>query len=129
MSSTFCSSMYAEIVDAKSAFTIEHSRGVARFSRFLGTLLPLSDTTLDMLEVAGLLLDLGKLNIPDEILEKPNVLTDLFMCGDVLSAHHPSSLRRLSAPHRQNFVDMRFSENEATAPQGPLFTGVVLEKA
>ncbi len=59
----------------KSVFTFEHSKGVSQLSRFIGSLLELSDDTLDMLEVAGLLHDLGKLNIPYEILEKPGPLT------------------------------------------------------
>ncbi|MFO7749422.1 MAG: HD domain-containing protein [Desulfobacteraceae bacterium] len=67
--------LFADIVDAKSPFTVEHSRGVARLSKFLGTLLELPGDTLVKLEVAGLLHDIGKLNVPDEILEKPGPLT------------------------------------------------------
>lgn len=66
--------IFADIVDTKSAFTLEHSRGVAGLARFLGGLSGLSDDTLDMLETAGLLHDLGKLNVPDEILEKAGPL-------------------------------------------------------
>lgn len=69
------SNMFADIVDAKSSFTFEHSKGVSRLSKFIGELLQLPTETLNMLEVAGLLHDLGKLNIPDEILEKPGPLT------------------------------------------------------
>jgi len=68
--------MFADIVDAKSTFTAEHSSGVSRLARFLGTLLCYSEDTLYMLEAAGLLHDLGKLNIPDEILDKAAPLTD-----------------------------------------------------
>lgn len=68
--------IFAEIVDAKSSFTVEHSLGVARLAKFIGGLVGLSDDKQDMLEVAGLLHDLGKLNVPDEILEKPGPLTE-----------------------------------------------------
>ncbi|MDH4333148.1 MAG: HD domain-containing protein [Desulfobulbaceae bacterium] len=68
--------IFAEIVDAKSPFTVEHSLGVARLVRLLGGLAGLSADRLDMLEIAGLLHDLGKLNVPDEILEKPGPLTE-----------------------------------------------------
>jgi len=68
--------IFAEIVDAKSTFTVEHSFGVARLSRYIGSLLCLSGAKQDMLEAAGLLHDLGKLIIPDEILEKPGPLTE-----------------------------------------------------
>ncbi len=68
--------IFADIVDAKSTFTVEHSRGVARLAKFLGSLLGYSEDVLYMLEAAGLLHDLGKLNVPDEILDKPGPLTD-----------------------------------------------------
>ena len=68
--------IFAEIVDAKSPFTVEHSLGVASLAKFMGGLSGLSDDKQYMLEVAGLLHDLGKLNVPDEILEKSGPLTD-----------------------------------------------------
>ncbi len=68
--------LFADIVDTKSRFTHEHSKGVSRLARFLGGCLGLPADTLDDLEIAGLLHDLGKLNVPDDILEKPGPLTD-----------------------------------------------------
>ena len=62
--------IFARIVDAKSAFTARHSAGVARLARVLGGLLGMSSDVCDQLEIAGLLHDLGKLRIPEEILEK-----------------------------------------------------------
>lgn len=67
--------IFAEIVDAKSPFTVEHSLGVSRLARFIGDLVGLSEDKKNMLEVAGLLHDLGKLNVPDEILDKPGALS------------------------------------------------------
>lgn len=63
--------VFSRIVDAKSTFTREHSDGVASLSRHLGVLLHKEERTCDMLELAGLLHDLGKLRVPDELLEKP----------------------------------------------------------
>lgn len=68
--------IFANIVDAKSPFTAEHSLGVARLAKFIGSLVSLPNDKQDMLEIAGLLHDLGKLNVPDEILEKPGPLTE-----------------------------------------------------
>ncbi len=68
--------IFSEIVDSKSEFTHEHSLGVASLSRHMGELLGLSETVRDKLELAGLLHDLGKLQTPDEILDKPGPLTD-----------------------------------------------------
>jgi len=65
----------AEIVDAKSHFTTEHSLGVARLSRYIAEHFGISGIRLDTLEVAALLHDIGKLQIPDEVLESPLRLT------------------------------------------------------
>jgi len=67
--------MFARVVDAKSPYTLEHSLGTARVGRFLAEQVDLSPETRDKIEVAALLHDLGKLRVPDEILEKPGALT------------------------------------------------------
>ena len=67
--------IFSGIVDAKSAFTMAHSFGVARLSRLLAERMGVSAIHCDMLEIAGLLHDLGKLRVPDEILDKPGRLT------------------------------------------------------
>lgn len=69
--------IFSSIVDAKSSFTKEHSDGVASLARYLGTLSGLPVRTCEMLELAGLLHDLGKLRVPDELLEKPGRLTEM----------------------------------------------------
>ncbi len=66
--------IFARIVDAKSPFTAEHSCGVSQLAKFLAQRSGLAPEVCDGVEIAGLLHDLGKLNIPDEILEKPGPL-------------------------------------------------------
>ena len=68
--------IFSTIVDAKSRFTATHSRGVANVARRLGELLGLDGSRCDDLEIAGLLHDLGKLRVPDGILDKPAPLDD-----------------------------------------------------
>jgi response regulator RpfG family c-di-GMP phosphodiesterase len=69
--------VFSRIVDAKSTFTREHSEGVAMVARYLGEHFQLPERTCEMLELAGLLHDLGKLRVPDELLEKNGKLTEL----------------------------------------------------
>ena len=68
--------IFSSIVDAKSRFTAAHSQGVAQVARRLGELMGLAASRCDELEIAGLLHDLGKLRIPDEILDKPAPLDE-----------------------------------------------------
>lgn len=67
--------LIANIVDEKSHFTAEHSLGVARLSRFLGQQIGFSGEHLEKLEIAALLHDIGKLQVPDELLESPAALS------------------------------------------------------
>lgn len=68
--------IFAKIVDAKSPFTAEHSQGVARLARQIAVWDGQDETITNQLELAGLLHDLGKLRIPDKILEKSNTLDE-----------------------------------------------------
>lgn len=67
----YVAKIFACIVDAKSPFTAEHSLGVSRLSRLLAEKLGVSAENCDKIEIAGLLHDLGKLRVPDEVLDKP----------------------------------------------------------
>jgi len=67
--------IFSYIVDAKSKFTQEHSDGVAQLASYLGSLFNLPVSHCESLELAGLLHDIGKLRVPDDVLEKPGKLT------------------------------------------------------
>lgn len=67
--------IFAQIVDAKSPYTMEHSLATARLARFLAERAGLVPEACEKIELAGLLHDLGKMQVPDEILEKPGSLT------------------------------------------------------
>lgn len=69
--------IFARIVDSKSTFTWEHSLGVARLAEAIGGWYGLTEERCQMLEIAGLLHDLGKLQVPDAVLEKPGPLDPL----------------------------------------------------
>jgi putative nucleotidyltransferase with HDIG domain len=62
---------FGGVVDAKSPFTYEHSVGVARVSVLLANKLGLSDETTTLIRRAALLHDIGKLGVPNSILDKP----------------------------------------------------------
>jgi len=72
---TICEA-FADVVDAKSPFTFRHSLGVQDASVAIGNTLGLSDRRIQVLRRAALLHDVGKLSIPNTILDKPTKLTD-----------------------------------------------------
>ncbi|WP_158240527.1 HD-GYP domain-containing protein [Telmatospirillum siberiense] len=66
--------LFARIIDAKSEFTADHSLHVGALSRLLAALMGLPRQRCGDVELAGLLHDLGKLRVPDEVLDKQGSL-------------------------------------------------------
>jgi putative nucleotidyltransferase with HDIG domain len=65
----------AEIVDTKSHYTARHSQGVARFSSHVAKKAGFDREMCSQIGIAGLLHDVGKMRVPDSILEKPASLS------------------------------------------------------
>lgn len=65
---------FAEVVDAKSPYTFQHSTRVADTSVGIANRLGLPRETIVMIRRAALLHDIGKLSIPNTILDKPGGL-------------------------------------------------------
>ena len=63
-------------VDAKDTYTRGHSDRVAEFSVLIGEKLGLSEKDLRTLRLGGLFHDIGKIGVPDNILQKESKLTD-----------------------------------------------------
>jgi diguanylate cyclase (GGDEF)-like protein len=62
-------------VDIKDTYTGEHSQAVARLVKGIAAELELADDVIEQIRLAGLLHDLGKIGLADEILRKPGPLT------------------------------------------------------
>lgn len=67
---------FAEISESKSKFTGEHIKRVAAYMRVMGKASGFSDEYVDKLATASMMHDIGKLMISEEILDKPDKLTD-----------------------------------------------------
>jgi len=65
---------FAEVVDAKSHFTFRHSMGVTDVAAAIANAMGLSPARRQLLHRAALLHDLGKLRVPNSILDKPGKL-------------------------------------------------------
>lgn len=66
----------ANAVDAKSPWTAGHSQRVTRLALEIGKVMGLSLKDLELLHISGLFHDIGKIGIPEGILDKPGSLTD-----------------------------------------------------
>ncbi len=63
-------------LDARDPYTCGHSDRVALIARCIGERLQLGEKPCEQLYLSGLLHDLGKIGVPDEVLHKPGKLTD-----------------------------------------------------
>ncbi len=68
--------VFADIIDSKSPFTYTHSSGLAKLINKISGYLNCDEEKRTKLEAAALLHDIGKLRIPNSILNKPGKLTN-----------------------------------------------------
>jgi len=68
--------LFRSIIDFRSRFTSTHSAGVSASSSLMAGIFVLTNTEVDLMEIAGNLHDLGKLVVPNLILDKPGRLTN-----------------------------------------------------
>ena len=65
----------AAAVDARDHYTRNHSEQVSKYALMIGRGLGLNEGEIELLQKAGLLHDVGKIGIPDYVLNKPSSLT------------------------------------------------------
>lgn len=66
----------AAAVDAKDPYTQGHSKRVALYAAEFALALGLPDGEVDQIHITGTLHDVGKIGVPDAVLQKPGRLTD-----------------------------------------------------
>ncbi|MPW27115.1 HD domain-containing protein [Alkalibaculum sp. M08DMB] len=69
------SEMYKSVIDFKSPYTATHTTGVAACAQSISIKFGLTDFETNLMKIAGHLHDIGKLVIPNSIIEKPGKLT------------------------------------------------------
>lgn len=66
----------ANVIEAKDKYTDGHTRRVGLISKRLGEKLGLGEDKLNNLEIAGIIHDIGKVGVPENILNKPGKLSN-----------------------------------------------------
>ncbi|MBQ7565612.1 MAG: HD domain-containing protein [Oscillospiraceae bacterium] len=69
-------SALAEAIDAKDAYTNGHSSRVAKYAKMIAARAGYSEAEQDKIYMMGLLHDVGKIGVPDEVINKPGKLTE-----------------------------------------------------
>lgn len=86
-------SALAEILDTRDHYTMGHSERVAEYAIDIGREIGLTESEIAGLETAALLHDIGKIGIPDSILQKPEMLSNEEL--DVIRTHPESGAKIL----------------------------------
>jgi diguanylate cyclase (GGDEF)-like protein/putative nucleotidyltransferase with HDIG domain len=104
-------------VDNKDRYTRHHSEDVAEYALWIAEELRVSEETLRVIRIGGLLHDVGKIAVPDEILRKPGRLTDDEYA--VLQRHPAMGALIVSAiPGMESILDAVRSHHERWDGQG-----------
>lgn len=82
----------ASALDARDPYTAGHSRRVSEYSLAIGRQLNLTQDQLDDLRIGALLHDIGKIGIPDKVLQKAGALSNEEFA---LLRQHPTIGRRI----------------------------------
>ncbi|MBO4897347.1 MAG: HD domain-containing protein [Clostridia bacterium] len=67
---------FAKVIDMKDSYTQGHSMRVAKYTRMLSEELGYDEDTVEKYYNIALMHDIGKIGIPDQVLNKPGKLTD-----------------------------------------------------
>ena len=122
------SKLFRDLIDFKSPFTATHTTGVSASAKIISELFGLTESEVRNMEIAGNFHDLGKLTIPNSILDKPAKLTKdefaIIKCHTYYSYQVINSIQGLetiaewAAYHHENLngngYPFHYSANELT---------------
>jgi HD-GYP domain-containing protein (c-di-GMP phosphodiesterase class II) len=93
--------VFGDFADAKSAWMLGHSRRVSGLAAAAGQLLDLDSETVERLRLAALVHDLGRVAVPNQVWDRPSVLTFPERQQVETHTYHTSEILRRSPVLRQ----------------------------
>jgi diguanylate cyclase (GGDEF)-like protein/putative nucleotidyltransferase with HDIG domain len=106
----------ARAVDTKDAYTHSHCETVAELCALIAAELGFDDERIFQIRLAGLLHDVGKIGVPDSILQKPGRLTDAEF--DLMKSHPVLGARILAAAELHDEAEWVFAHHERPDGKG-----------
>jgi diguanylate cyclase (GGDEF)-like protein/putative nucleotidyltransferase with HDIG domain len=106
----------ARAVDTKDAYTNSHCETVAELCALMAVELGFDDERVFKIRLAGLLHDVGKIGVPDSILQKPGRLTDAEF--DLMKAHPVLGAHILAAAELHDEADWVLAHHERPDGKG-----------
>ncbi|MFA9559010.1 HD-GYP domain-containing protein [Evansella sp. AB-rgal1] len=103
----------ANLLDSRDPYTATHSENVANYSRIIAKKMKLTKNLQEAIYVGGLLHDIGKIVIPEQVLNKPDRLTDEEFS---IIKQHPqigySTLKHIKPFQQSGILDMVLYHHE-----------------
>jgi len=87
----------AGAIDAKDKYTKDHSSSVSRYSAALAKAIGLSDKETERIKLGALLHDIGKIGIPEYVLNKPDRLTEEEF--NIIKQHPVIAVKKILEPN------------------------------
>ena len=87
----------AGAIDAKDKYTKDHSLSVSRYSVALAKAINLPDKETERIKLGSLLHDIGKIGIPEDVLNKPSKLTDEEF--NIIKQHPTIAVQKILEPN------------------------------
>lgn len=115
----------ASAIEAKDEYTRGHSDLVSRYSMAIAAAMNLTPSTIESIQIAGLLHDLGKIGVPEDILGKKGKLTDSEF--DIVKEHPAIAMKILGPVEFPHFNDK--GNDESARDPSPELTLSLFEHA
>lgn len=116
--------VFSNLIEMRSATMVGHSRRVAELARRIAQRMDMSDAEAQDVFIAGLLLDIGKIGLPDRLLDKPfasltgeerSQVVKYPVKGQMalMALEQLAGAARLIRSHRERFDGMGYPDRQA----------------